>query len=137
MTKFVYSIQDDGHGQAFTLIVRGQLDLTDVDSLRFELRQLMEHDGECVVDLRGVEFIDPAALAVLIEAKRTQESIRLVGSPEVARVFHRAGVSGLLAIAKKLNRHERAQQTHERAEQLHTKVAQVWDSSGNAKRADH
>jgi anti-anti-sigma factor len=96
VATFAFTIEDGEHGQVFRLLARGELDASNTETLRYQLRRLMKYDGERQVDLRAVDFIDSAALAVLIEAKRADESIRLLGSPAVTQVFDRAGVARLL-----------------------------------------
>src|SRR3954451_1640738 len=97
MPRFAFTIEDGGRGRTFRLVVSGQVDAASAEDLRHELHHVMGHTGERVVDLTRVEFIDSAALAVLLRAKKYDDALRLIGSPEVAHVFNVAGASQFLA----------------------------------------
>jgi anti-sigma B factor antagonist len=63
-TWFEMRTRRDGTGRAW-LIVDGELDIASVPSLRARLRQLIEQDGDVVLDLTAVTFLDSAAVALL------------------------------------------------------------------------
>lgn len=86
-----------GSPREFWLRLTGELDASNANRVEERLRQY-DKSEQLVVDLRGIEFIDSAGLAVLVEAKRAfTERVRIVGArPPVTHVFERAGLGEIL-----------------------------------------
>ena len=85
------------------LDVAGELDLAASSTLRAALAELADGDGDVMVDLSAVTFIDSTALRVLVHAHAEMGSAggRLVvtdPSPVVVRILHLAGLFTLLDI---------------------------------------
>jgi anti-sigma B factor antagonist len=76
----------------------GEIDATCAGMLTGHLNPLPEGDGDVVLNLAGVDFIDSSGLRVLIDAHRRAEQVgrRVVmnsPSPSVARLFDISGLS--------------------------------------------
>ena len=55
---------------------RGEIDLTTADSFRYGIEcAIHESAGEVIVDLRAVEFIDSAALMVLVSSYKALKAV--------------------------------------------------------------
>jgi anti-sigma B factor antagonist len=87
-----------------TLVVAGELDLATCERLEDSLEDASrDHDGDVVVDLAGVRFLDSCALRVLIAAhvRLAERDRRLVlhRAPEVVtRVLTVAGLLSLFGM---------------------------------------
>jgi anti-sigma B factor antagonist len=87
-----------------TLVVSGELDLATCEQLETCLADASrDHDGDVVVDLAGVRFLDSCALRVLIAAHarladRDQRLVLHRPSEVVTRVLTVAGLLTLFAM---------------------------------------
>jgi anti-sigma B factor antagonist len=91
-------INSERDGSNYYLRLTGELDFSNVRLLEGELDRLEESDAEhLVVDLGGLEFIDPNGMASLIRASQrsAQDSNRL----RMKRSDHRA-VNRMLGLAR-------------------------------------
>ena len=58
------------------ITARGEIDLTTADSFRYGIEcAIHESAGEVVVDLRAVDFVDSAALMVLVSSYKALKSV--------------------------------------------------------------
>jgi anti-anti-sigma factor len=74
--------------------VAGDLDLATVSRLDDAIARL---DGETVLDLGGVSFVDSSGLHALVRARSDRPALRIENvAPNVRRVFDLAGVTGVL-----------------------------------------
>ncbi len=66
------TVQDEnGPGRRAVLTLAGQLDIAGVPDLNSELSEILPGtDGDVLVDLSGLEFIDSSGLSVLLGAER-------------------------------------------------------------------
>jgi anti-sigma B factor antagonist len=102
MTDF--TIDESGRGGGVVLTLGGDLDMSATFALEPVLdRVLADHPRELVLDLGQVGFVDSSGLGLLIA---THERTRLAGvamvitgaGPEIQRVFHVAGLDGVLPV---------------------------------------
>jgi len=84
-----------------TVVLAGELDLANATSLALELER--EPDGELVLDMSGLEFIDSTGIALLVRTHHRLNGddivrFRLVGStsPAVKRVMSLTGLDAEL-----------------------------------------
>jgi anti-sigma B factor antagonist len=95
------AVSRDGDG-AWTVVVRGEVDIATSPVLRAELERL-DGDGPVVIDVTDMTFIDSSGLGVLVEAlKRRRESgtvmtLRSMQEP-VRRVFEITGLTDLFSL---------------------------------------
>jgi anti-sigma B factor antagonist len=93
--------------------VEGELDLLTVAGLRSELdREVRQGEGDLVVDLRRVDFIDSAGLHLLLNAQRRLtrggRSLGVVCSPgPVRRALELAKLTGTLGVVGSVRDHRR------------------------------
>jgi anti-sigma B factor antagonist len=74
------------------VVVGGEVDMESSPRLLLELQRHLAHGGRTVVDLAGVQYIDSAGIAVLVEAlkaarKRGQEFALRAPSAQVTAVL--------------------------------------------------
>jgi anti-anti-sigma factor len=75
-------------------VVFGELDLSTAPELD---RALSAADGDIVIDLRGVEFIDSSGIHALLRACRARPRLRVENpTPAARRVLDLVGVTKLL-----------------------------------------
>ena len=67
------------------VVVSGELDATTAPTLRDRLARV-DADRGVVLDLSGVTFCDSVGLASVLEATDRDVEVRVVASPQVARV---------------------------------------------------
>lgn len=82
---------DGGH----LVVVRGEVDMESAPRLLHEIQHHVALGGRTVVDLAGVEYIDSAGIAVLVQGlkaaqRRGQEYALRVPSPQVTAVLELA-----------------------------------------------
>jgi anti-sigma B factor antagonist len=76
------------------LIVSGDLDLATAPRLDEVIARL---DGETVLDLAGIEFVDSSGIHALVRARHAKPALRIANAPRnVLRVFELAGVTDVL-----------------------------------------
>jgi anti-sigma B factor antagonist len=64
------SIESHEDGSRHTLLLRGELDVASAPELEARVQQLsVEGPGELVLDLGGLEFIDPAGLNAILRVR--------------------------------------------------------------------
>jgi anti-anti-sigma factor len=82
--------------------VSGELDLAALPDLEAAYSGLAVHDHETVVlDLAGVTFIDSSGIHGLINAYEIHsERLRIIASPEVARMIDLCGLRTLLPVVE-------------------------------------
>jgi len=91
--------RDDGH---LTVVVEGELDLSNADQLSRLLEGELSRQRTVVLDLSGVRFIDSTGLAAIIRALRGHEDgrgmLRVGGElqPQARRLMELTGVLGML-----------------------------------------
>jgi anti-sigma B factor antagonist len=91
---------------ATVLAVIGELDLSSSGELEEALAQLDGSDtGLVILDLREVDFMDSAGLAVIVRAHQRAESAGrpfgvVQGSAQVRRLLSLTGVDGQMTVAK-------------------------------------
>jgi len=91
-------------GATRTLVFRGEWDLSNCDEVWHAIALALDRGPECLVlDLRGVSFIDSAAVHQLLEAheRTAAKDIRLQivpGPRPVQRVFDLTGLSDKLSL---------------------------------------
>lgn len=88
---------------ACVVTVAGELDLSTIPVLEKDLLREAGSDGDVIVDLTGVSFIDSSGIALLIEAFRAGgDSTRLftvvAAESQVDRVFRLAGIDRVLPL---------------------------------------
>jgi anti-sigma B factor antagonist len=88
---------------ACVVTVAGELDLSTIPLLEKDLLREAGSDGDVIVDLTGVSFIDSSGIALLIEAFRAGgDSTRLftvvAAESQVDRVFQLAGIDRVLPV---------------------------------------
>lgn len=81
-----------------TVILKGEFDLANAETVKEELRAALAGETSVVVDLTGLKFIDSTGIALLITTLRSEEgraSIRFIPSrsPAVRRVLDVTGVA--------------------------------------------
>ena len=102
MTDF--SIDESAGGAGVELGLAGDLDMSATFVLEPVLdRVLADHPRELVLDLGGVPFIDSSGMGLLIatheRATRADVDMAIKGAgPEIQRVFHIAGLDGVLPV---------------------------------------
>jgi anti-sigma B factor antagonist len=88
---------------ATVLVLIGELDRSDVESVRAQWRAAAEQDQHLIVDLTQLRFIDSSGIKELIDAYRTMIKARLRfalvnSSPMIQKVFSVLGVDQLLPV---------------------------------------
>jgi anti-sigma B factor antagonist len=102
MTDF--SIDENTSGGGVELGLAGDLDMSATFALEPVLdRVLADHPRELVLDLEGVPFVDSSGLGLLIatheRANLADVDMAIKGAgPEIQRVFHIAGLDGVLPV---------------------------------------
>ena len=101
-------IRSDAAAGASTVLVSGEVDVSNADELRAALDQCLASDeGDLTVDLSEVPYIDSTGIGVLVGAahRAAEKGVRL----EVARPQRNvARVLGLLGVTSELNIREDA-----------------------------
>lgn len=93
-------------GDTHLIVLRGELDLANAETARAELRSALDTDDTPIlVDLRELEFIDSAGIALLVHTlHRDAEAHRLrflcSEAPAVSRVLRLTGVEQELPVAE-------------------------------------
>lgn len=88
------------------LAVRGELDLSTVETLRDSLRSEQVRAATVVLDLRQLQFIDSSGLSLLVaEQQRAREdgfrfAIAVGGAPAVQRLFELTGLQDTLTLVE-------------------------------------
>jgi anti-anti-sigma factor len=99
---FPHSKIDSVHGVGETIvIVSGEVDLCTAPWLEEELRRCQEAAVSIIVDLERVEFMDCAALRVLVNASAQLGPARFsvaLGSPQVRKLFELTGMTAVLHV---------------------------------------
>jgi anti-sigma B factor antagonist len=97
-------------GIGIVLVVEGELDLTTVAMLREPLlTQVAKGKGDVIVDLKQVDFIDSAGLALLIEARKRLVAdarslcVVLVKDQQPERVLHLVRFDTIMKLIYDLN----------------------------------
>ncbi len=99
-----FRIGETAHGDAVDLALSGDLDMSATFALEPVLDRVLADDPrELVLDLSGVGFVDSSGLGLLIatheRASRADVDMAISGaSPEIQRVFHVAGMDGVLPV---------------------------------------
>jgi anti-sigma B factor antagonist len=85
--------------------VEGEVDLATAPELEAALERALQRPGRraVVVDLRGVEFLDPSGLSMLVRQHRLARAaarrlIVIKGPPQVQQVFELTGLSAYLTM---------------------------------------
>jgi anti-sigma B factor antagonist len=90
-------------GDRLRLAFDGELDLANVRTAETVLRDALLSDGEVVIDLRGLEFLDSSGIALLFAAMKEDRGGRLGFLPsealEVRRVLRLTGLDQKMALA--------------------------------------
>jgi|HubBroStandDraft_6_1064221.scaffolds.fasta_scaffold1251824_2 anti-anti-sigma factor len=94
---------DDDRGAAVVVNLRGDLDFGTGPEFRARLSDVVDSATDVVVDLSGVDFLDPAGLAALLgarkEAARCGASLILRSPPRrIARILATSGADQLVPI---------------------------------------
>ena len=89
----------DADGTA-TVRVAGEIDIATADTVRQAVAVALEQrPAHLVFDLSAVDFIDSSGLAVLLEAAKQSDSVRIdQASNIVRRVIVATGLSGMFGI---------------------------------------
>lgn len=66
------------------VLVTGALDYRSVDPLDDAVLETLRTDGEIVVDLSKLTFLDSSGLSLLLRLRHLSGSVRLVGTPGFA-----------------------------------------------------
>jgi anti-anti-sigma factor len=96
---FIISVRTDH--DTVVLEIAGEFDMAEVEAFRTCVDGIAAScDGEVVVDLGGITFIDSSAISVLLNARRRldnegRELWLRRPSPAVARVFELAGLTSV------------------------------------------
>jgi anti-sigma B factor antagonist len=91
-------------GRFAVLVVGGEIDMSNAEAFREQLRELTAGDGaKVIVDLSLVQFMDSAGLGVLIgglkQVRLTGGSLRVVGtSAHLIELFHITGIYKVLPL---------------------------------------
>ena len=65
-----FTVQFGTRDGAATVVVSGELDLATVESLRNRVQSVVEHsDGDVVLDMSGVRYMDSSGLSVVLEIR--------------------------------------------------------------------
>ena len=102
MTDF--RIDEAARGDAVELALGGDLDMSATFALEPVIdRVLAGEPSGLVLDLEGVPFVDSSGLGLLIatheRADRAGVAMEIAGAgPEIQRVFHIAGLDGVLPV---------------------------------------
>jgi anti-sigma B factor antagonist len=93
----VVTFDDDGTA---TIRVTGEIDIATADTIRRAVAVAIEdRPAHVVFDLSAVDFIDSSGLAVLLEAAKAADSVRIHrASNVVRRVIHATGLTELFGI---------------------------------------
>jgi anti-anti-sigma factor len=79
-----------------TLVLRGELDLSNADELDEALKPLVDRGGTVTVDLSDLTFADSSGIGVLMRAARNADGkvalVLLNPRPNVAKVFRIMGL---------------------------------------------
>jgi anti-sigma B factor antagonist len=94
-----FSVDVRRDGARTVVAPHGEIDISTVDAVREAMRAV--EDGDLVLDLRDVSFLDTSGLAAIVAQQRsataTGRGFALVqGPPNVERIFDIAGLSGWL-----------------------------------------
>lgn len=83
-----------GAGEGRTVSLEGELELANSAIAEAGLREAMEGDGQVVVDMRELSFIDCAGIALLVRLLRESDRLRFLPSEflAVTRVLRLTGV---------------------------------------------
>ncbi len=93
-------------GDTHLIALRGELDLANAETARAELRDALDSDdAPILVDMRELEFIDSAGIALLVGALHRDAQVRRLRflrseAPAVARVLRLTGVEQVLPVAE-------------------------------------
>jgi anti-sigma B factor antagonist len=95
----IAEVRVDADGTA-TIRVTGEVDIATADTVREAIAVAIENrPAHLVFDLSAVDFIDSSGLAVLLEAAKAADSVRIHPSSKVVRrVIHATGLSELFGI---------------------------------------
>ena len=99
-----FKIDETARGDAVDLALAGDLDMSATFALEPVLdRVLAHHPRELVLDLSHVDFVDSSGLGLLIatheRASLADVDMAISGAgPEIQRVFHVAGMDGVLPV---------------------------------------
>lgn len=101
--RLTVRIADDGGRRVIALL--GELDLSACDTAKTELLDALDaNDGQVVLDMRELEFIDSTGIALLVTALRRSkpDQLRVVASKAaaVARVLSLTGIDKRLPKAE-------------------------------------
>jgi anti-sigma B factor antagonist len=92
------SVSEKVGSGAVTLYLEGELDLQDAEALQRRLDHLQQtYRGRLVIDLRGLDFLGSAGVAVLVRAESYARRDGWVleirqGGPQIRRVFEVCGL---------------------------------------------
>jgi anti-anti-sigma factor len=120
-------------GDTHLIALRGELDLANAETARAELRTALDAgDAPVLVDLRELEFIDSAGIALLVGAlHRDAEASRLrflrSEAPAVSRVLRLTGVEQMLPRAELRSKRRGFGR-------VSTRVVHLWRRSGAVRR---
>lgn len=89
------------YGTTVVICCTGELDLASVKTAESAIHSALESEYEIVVvDLQGLDFLDSAGIAMLVDLSRRSgaDRVRVVPSqaPGVARIIELTGVSSML-----------------------------------------
>ena len=99
-----FTIDETARGDGVALALRGDLDMSATFALEPVLDRVLADDPrELVLDLAEVGFVDSSGVGLLIatheRATGADVAMAITGAaPEVQRVFHIAGLDGVLPV---------------------------------------
>ena len=98
-----FGVESEVDGSVSILAVSGDVDIETSPGLRTRIEQALAPDGQLVVDLTRVHFMDSTGLGVLVgglnRAKQIGASLSLVCDRDrVLKLFEMTGLSGTFAI---------------------------------------
>lgn len=98
-------VDEADHGEVAVLVLRGELDLATVPSLRDRLLDVVRTHRSVILDLAGLGFLDSTGLGLLVSAvKRLQERdgtlVVAAPSPAVVRLLEVSGLDAHLVVSE-------------------------------------
>ncbi len=90
----------EADGQALTVTISGELDITNVDALEDAVRSALErHPGRLIIELSGLRFADSSAIALWVRWSTSVPEIELRDvSPILRRVIGSMGLADTLNV---------------------------------------
>jgi anti-sigma B factor antagonist len=99
MPHFEFHRAPDADGAAI-VVLRGELDISNVDQLRPELQSVIDSlPARLIIDCSELMFFDSSGIALLVEASKKIALVQVRNPPAlIARVIEATGLSNVLRV---------------------------------------